>query len=272
MVATTVFLLAVLAAQGLSGKSDTTPTKQPFDPKKWKLAWNDEFKSGRAPNPAKWGYEEGYIRNNEAQYYTKGRLENARIEHGKLVIEGRLDNWEGKKITSASITTEGKKEFLYGRIEVRAKIPTGKGTWPAIWTLGPTIHSVGWPKCGELDILENVGFDPSRVHANIHCDAYNHVKRTGKGNSIDAGKPWEDFHVYAIEWYRDRIEFFYDDIRYNIFRKEAEDDSKWPFDKPQFLILNLAIGGAWGGSQGIDESLFPHRFEIDYVRYYTERK
>lgn len=258
--------------QGLSGNSDTQPTKVPFDKNQWKLEWSDEFRRGKAPDAKKWVYEEGYVRNNEAQYYTKDRRENCRIEKGRLVIEGRLDNWEGKKITSASVTTQGKKEFLYGRIEVRAKIPTGKGTWPAIWTLGTDITKVGWPRCGELDILENVGFDPDRVHANIHVDAFNHTKGNGKGNSIVAEKPYDDFHVYAVNWYRDRIEFFFDDTRYMVYRKGAENESEWPFDKPQYLILNLAIGGAWGGQQGIDETRFPHRLEIDYVRYYTEKK
>ena len=268
----TVLALAALTFQGLSGKSDSTPIKQAFDAKKWRMEWNDEFNSGQLPSPTKWGYEEGFVRNNEAQYYTKGRPENARLESGKLIIEGRLANWQGHKITSASITTSGTRSFLYGRIEVRAKIPTGKGTWPAIWTLGTNISQVGWPKCGEIDILENVGFDPEKVHANIHVDAYNHTKGTGKGNHLDGVKPWQDFHVYAIEWYRDRIEFFYDDTRYFVYRKEADDEAKWPFDKPQYLILNLAIGGAWGGLQGIDETLFPHRMEVDYVRYYAERK
>jgi len=258
--------------QGLAGKSDQQVVKQPFDRSKWKLAWSDEFRTGTAPDPRFWGYEEGYVRNAEAQYYTKDRRENVRIENGKLVIEARQDNWNGKKITSASITTQGKRPFLYGRIEARAKIPTGRGTWPAIWTLGENISKVGWPKSGELDILENVGFDPHRIHANIHVDAYNHSKGTGKGNSILANEPWKRFHIYAVEWWPDRVEFFFDDNRYFVFRREKDDDSVWPFDKPQYLILNLAIGGGWGGQKGIDEALFPHRFEIDYVRYYEPKK
>ena len=255
--------------QGLAGTSDTAIIKKPFQADRWKLEWADEFNEGTAPNPSKWTYEKGYIRNNEAQYYTENRRENARIENGNLVIEARMDNWNGNKITSASVTTSGKKEFLYGRIEARAKVPTGRGTWPAIWTLGTNIGQVGWPRCGEIDILENVGFDPKRVHANIHVHTYNHTKGTGKGNNIDGGEPWKDFNVYAVEWYPDRMEFFYNDTRYFVYRKEADaGEDKWPFDKPQYLIVNLAIGGAWGGQQGIDETLFPHRYEIDYVRYY----
>jgi beta-glucanase (GH16 family) len=257
---------------GLGGKSDTAVVRVPFDAAKWDLVWSEEFSQDGAPNPAHWTYEEGFVRNNEAQFYTKDRRENARVENGKLIIEARLDNWNGNKITSASLTTEGKQSFLYGRIEAWAKIPTGRGTWPAIWTLGENIRQVGWPKCGELDILENVGFDPNRIHANVHVDAYNHTKGNGRGNSLLSEAPWERFHIYAVEWYEDRVEFFFDDQRYLVFRKEKDDDSVWPFDKPQYLILNIAIGGAWGGQQGIDETLFPHRMEVDYVRYYKLRQ
>ncbi|MFN3728493.1 MAG: family 16 glycosylhydrolase [Fimbriimonadaceae bacterium] len=257
--------------QGLAGQSAQKVEKVPFDAAKWELVWGDEFNTGTAPDPEKWTYEVGYIRNNEAQYYTKDRRENARIENGRLVIEARRDNWDNKPITSASITTSGKKSFLYGRIEARAKVPTGRGTWPAIWTLGDNIHEVGWPKCGEIDILENVGYDPDRVHSNIHVEKYNHTKGTGKGNSIVVDKPYNDFNIYAVEWYPDRIEAYFNDTRYFIYRKESNDVDVWPFDKPQYLILNLAIGGAWGGQRGIDEALFPHRFEIDYVRYYLPR-
>lgn len=257
--------------QGLAGQSAQKVEKVPFDASKWELVWADEFNTGTAPDPEKWTYEVGYIRNNEAQYYTKDRRENARIENGRLVIEARRDNWDNKPITSASITTSGKKSFLYGRIEARAKVPTGRGTWPAIWTLGDNIHEVGWPKCGEIDILENVGYDPDRVHSNIHVEKYNHTKGTGKGNSIVVDKPYNDFNIYAVEWYPDRIEAYFNDTRYFIYRKESNDVDVWPFDKPQYLILNLAIGGAWGGQRGIDEALFPHRFEIDYVRYYLPR-
>ncbi len=259
-------------SQGLSGKSDTAVAKRAFAARDWKLEWSDEFNEEGAPSSRNWGYEEGFVRNGESQYYTKNERKNARLEGGKLVIEAKKDTYSRNKITSASLTTQGKKSFLYGRIEARAKVPTGIGTWPAIWTLGENISQVGWPKCGEIDILENVGFDPKRIHANIHVDAYNHMRGTGKGNNIDGGEPWRGFHVYAIEWWPDRIEFFYDDLRYFVFKKEANPtDATWPFDKPQYLILNLAIGGAWGGQKGIDESLLPHRFEIDYVRYYRPR-
>ncbi|MDR1190038.1 MAG: glycoside hydrolase family 16 protein [Verrucomicrobiales bacterium] len=267
-------LAAVVNADGdLGGKTDRDVTRVPFDEGKWTLVWADEFDTPGAPDPAKWALEEGYLRNNEEQYYTKGRLENARVEGGKLIIEARRDHWQGKPITSASLTTLGRRVFLYGRVAVRAKIPTGRGTWPAIWTLG--LPPAGeprpdWPGCGEIDIMENVGKDPARIHANIHCAAYNHMKRNGRGNSITAPAPWEDFHEYAVEWHPDRLEFFFDDQRYFVYRKEGDDTAVWPYATPHYLILNLAIGGAWGGE--VDVALLPHRFEVDYVRYYQARR
>jgi beta-glucanase (GH16 family) len=146
------------------------------------------------------------------------------------------------------------------------KLPKGRGTWPAIWTLGTNIGQVGWPACGEIDIMEHVGFDPGRIHANIHTRAYNHVQGTSKGNNVMVSRPDEDFHVYEAVWTESSIEMKVDGRSYFTFTKEAGGDPVWPFDKPQYLILNLAIGGSWGGQQGIDDAAFPARYEIDYVR------
>ena len=260
--------LGAAPRQDLAGSSDSTPLTVPFDPARWTLEWADEFEDGTAPDPRSWSYEAGYVRNKEEQFYTTDRRENARIENGRLVIEARRDGFEGHKTTSASLHTWGKRSLQYGRIEVRAQIPTGRGAWPAIWTLGENRRDVGWPRCGEIDIMENVGFAPGVIHANVHTGAYNHTRGTGKGNRIDADRPWEAFHTYAVEWWPDRLEFFFDDTRYFVFRKERDDDSVWPFDKPQYLILNLAIGGAWGGQKGVDDGIFPARYEIEYVRYF----
>jgi beta-glucanase (GH16 family) len=253
----------------------------------WKLVWSDEFDQPGLPNPDKWTYEVGFIRNNEAQFYTEARLENARVENGRLVIEARKERWrnpsydphadgrggfrrarEFADYTSASVTTRGKADWTYGRIEVRARLPRGRGTWPAIWMLGTNITSVGWPTCGEIDIMEFVGHDPGVVHANIHTRAYNHVQRTGKGNRIQVPDASEAFHVYAVEWTPERMDFHVDDRKYFTFENEKSGVAAWPFDAPHYLILNLAIGGAWGGQQGIDDSIFPQRYEIDYVRVY----
>jgi len=238
----------------------------------WKLVWADEFNYNGLPDPHKWDYEVGFIRNREKQYYTKARPENARVENGTLIIEARKENYKKARYTSASLHTWHKAEWLYGRIEVRAKLPTGKGMWPAIWMLGTNRNKLGWPACGEIDIMENVGFDPNTIHANIHTKAYNHVSGTNKGAKIKAEKPYEKYHLYAIEWYQDRIDFFLDDQKYFTFKNEGTGNDVWPYDKPQYLILNAAIGGSWGGQKAIDDTIFPQKFYIDYVRVFKRKE
>ncbi|MFP2905789.1 family 16 glycosylhydrolase [Pyxidicoccus sp. 3LFB2] len=237
-------------------------------PTNWRLVWQDEFDGTGLPDATRWGYEVGYVRNNESQYYTQGRVENARRENGQLILEARRDGWNGHAITSASIITKGKKSFLYGRIEVRAKLPMGKGTWPAFWMLGTDIDQVGWPACGEIDIMEYVGFSPTTIHGTVHTPFYYHGSAAGpRGGNTQASSPWLDYHLYAIEWFPDRIDFFVDSVKYFTFHNEGT-SAKWPFSKPHYLLLNLAIGGSWGGQQGVDLSLFPHRVYVDYVRVY----
>jgi beta-glucanase (GH16 family) len=254
----------------------------------WKLVWSDEFDQAGRPDPRRWTNEVGFIRNGEAQYYTAGRAENARVENGRLVIEARKErfpndrhapgarDWRRREFadyTSASLTTRGFGEWCHARIEVRARLPAGRGVWPAIWMLGTNISSVGWPRCGEIDIMEFVGFDAHLIHANIHTAKYNHVKRTGKGSKLRVEAPSGDFHVYAAEWHAARIDFFVDDWKYFTYAKEpGAGEETWPFDRPCYLILNLAIGGEWGGQRGIDDAIFPQRFEIDYVRVYEQAR
>jgi beta-glucanase (GH16 family) len=260
----------VLAACGLSlwllsacedASSLQAPTASPGA-----LVWQDEFDGQGLPDSQRWNYEVGLIRNNERQYYTRDRASNARLENGMLVIEAHREPFQGAEYTSASLTSRA--NWTYGRIEVRARLPKGRGTWPAVWTLGTNIRDVGWPTCGEIDIMEHVGFDPGRIHANIHTKAYNHVQRTNKGNSIVVAQPDEQFHVYSTVWTSSQIEMFVDGQRYFAFAKEPGGAAVWPFDQPQYLILNLAIGGSWGGQQGIDDAAFPARFVVDYVRVY----
>ena len=203
----------------------------------WKLVWADEFDKPGAPDPAKWEYEEGFIRNNEAQYYRRECAENARVEDGMLIIEARKEqiknprfdpkaqgrgtgrrNREFANYTSASLTTRGKASWTYGRREVRARLPSGRGTWPAIWMLGTNIHDAGWPACGETDIMEHVGYDPGVIHANIHTRKYNHVLKTGKGSEITIPDASRAFHVYALEWNKDHMDFFVDDKKYFTYR------------------------------------------------------
>ncbi|NJK93586.1 MAG: glycoside hydrolase family 16 protein [Bacteroidetes bacterium] len=253
-----LFLLVISACN--SGKKGYT-----------KLVWADEFEYSGSPDSSKWDYEKGYIRNNEMQYYTN-KTENVRVENGNLIIEAHRDSSvvgnDTLNVTSASLITAGKQEWTYGRVEVRAKIPSFLGSWPAIWMLGSNIHEVGWPKCGEIDIMENVGFDPDTVHFNIHTEAYNHVKGTNKGKKVYLKDPEAEFHVYAVEWFEDRLDFYLDSVKVFTFANEGNGTDVWPFNKPHYLILNLAVGGAWGGVMGVDEKALPQKFLIDYVRVY----
>ncbi len=237
----------------------------------WKLVWSDEFDRPGRPDPANWGYEKGMIRNNEAQHYTEDRRENARVENGRLVIEARKEEMERGKFTSASLITKGRGEWTYGRIEVRARIPSARGTWPAIWMLPTDIGKVRWPLCGEIDIMEHVGHDPAKIHGTLHSGAYNHTKGTQRSGTVMAPAFAEKFHVYSTEWSADRIVMRMDGKTYATFdRKDGDGEAEWPFRKPYYLILNLAIGGAWGGQKGIDDAAFPQRMEVDYVRVYQK--
>lgn len=266
-----ILMLLVLITAEKPVMAQENRTKEPAK-HDWVLVWEDNFDVPGLPDGQIWDYEEGFVRNREAQYYTRKRPENARVEAGYLVIEARNDNWEGKEITSASLHTYGKKSFLYGRVEVKAKLPTGTGTWPAIWMLGNSIREgTRWPACGEIDIMENVGFDPDVVHANVHTKAYNHVMGTQKGNRITLDKPYDKFYVYAMEWFEDRIDFYVDDQLYFSFNNENTGSETWPFDQPHYLILNLAIGGGWGGQKGIDQGIFPQKYLVDYVRVYRKK-
>ncbi len=243
-----------------------------LEPDRWALIWSDEFDTPGAPDPAKWRYEVGYkIRNDEEQYYTPG--DNAFLENGNLVIEARREAyplpWGGQAAyTAASMSPT--TSWLYGRIEVRAQVPTGRGMWPAIWMLGDNIHQVGWPACGEIDIMENVGYDPHVVHGSVHTTTFNHTIGTQQTSTLGLPAPWSNFHIYAIEWYPDRIDFFIDRVKYLTFANAGTGDAAWPFHRPEHLKLNIAVGGAWGGVQGIDDSIFPQRFYVDYVRVYQQ--
>ena len=243
------------------------PEPAPSAPPGWTLLFADEFDRPGQPDPSFWTPELGYLRNEEAQYYT-ARPENLRVENGTLILEARKERYQGFSYTSASITGIDRRQFQYGRVEVRAQLPRARGTWPAIWLLGGDIMEVGCPRCGEIDIMEHVGHEPGRIYGTIHTPAFNHTLGTAKGGSVTVPEPWAAFHTYAVEWSAERIDFFLDAKPYYSFAKPGDDPALWPFDKPFYLILNLAIGGAWGGEKGIDATAFPQRLVIDYVRVY----
>lgn len=231
-----------------------------------KLLWSDEFTRAGLPDPAKWDYEVGGHGwgNNELQFYTKGRKENARVEKGKLLIEARKEAWEGKGFTSARL--KSRAAWKYGRFEIRAKLPVGRGTWPAIWMLPEPMGQ--WPRCGEIDIMEHVGFDQNRVHQTIHTEAYNHMKGTQKAEKFLVPDASTGFHVYGLDWREKRLAFLFDGKETLVYQKHGGED-EWPFDKPFAFRLNLAVGGNWGGAKGVDESVFPQNLEIDWVRVWA---
>jgi beta-glucanase (GH16 family) len=234
------------------------------------LVWNDEFDQKNI-DLTKWEHEVNGDGggNNELQYYT-ARPTNSYLESGHLIIKAITENYQNKYFTSARIRSKYKGDWLYGRIEAYAKVPTGKGTWPAIWMLSTDWEYGGWPESGEIDIMEHVGYDPNVVHGSIHTKAYNHTIGTQKTATLPVSTATTEFHKYAIEWFSDHIDFYIDSIKYFTFNNENKGWAYWPFDKRFHIILNLAVGGNWGGAQGIDPSAFPAQMEVDYVRVYKK--
>ena len=253
-----------------------TPARQ--DPT-WQPVWSDEFDAPGLPDSGKWSYEVGGHGwgNRELQFYTERRRENARVEDGRLIVEARREDWEGKQYTSARLNS--RPGWTYGRIEVRAKLPRGRGTWPAIWMLPVRGEYAkgGWPDNGEIDIMEHVGFDPGVIHGTIHSRAYNHVDRTQRGATTIIADAQDAFHVYRVDWTRQSIAVSVDNTKYFSFDNERlanpqADWRQWPFDKEFRILLNVAVGGNWGGQKGVDESIWPQRLEIDYVRVFELKR
>lgn len=256
---------------GLASFSSFSQTKY----SKKDLIWSDEFNYKGLPDTTKWNFDThgnayGWG-NNESQFYTNKEINNAVVKDGYLHIIAKKENHENKNYTSARLTTSNKFNFTYGRVDVRAKLPAGKGTWPAIWMLGEKIQNTKWPDCGEIDIMEHVGYDPGKMHGTVHTKAYNHVIGTQRGKAIDLPNPFSGFHVYSIEWTKDKIDFLLDNKVYHSFANEHKTEAEWPFDSPEYIILNLAIGGNWGGKMGIDDAIFPVSMLVDYVRVYQKK-
>jgi len=252
-----------------------------------KLIWQDEFNIDGLPDATKWMHEVGYLRNKELQLYTKDSLSNTRVASGHLIIEAHqtpapsakgFTSWfsslfdDKSTYTSGSLKTEHIPGWQYGRIEVRAKLPQGRGVWPAIWLLGKNIRQVGWPMSGEIDIMEYVGFKPNVIHGVVHTKSKNHKKKNAPSGRINIDDLATEFHVYAVERTAQRIDFWIDDKLYHSVEKEENSLESWPFDQPMYLIINFAVGGSWGGQKGVDNRIFPQQFIIDYVRVYDEGK
>ena len=246
----------------------------------WTLVWEDTFdgEAGAPPDERWWNHETGGDGwgNRELQYYVDGGRAAALDGEGHLVItaaEGPApdgaDCWYGEcRYTSARITTKGKVEVEYGRIEARAKLPAGDGMWPAFWMLGANIDLKGWPNAGEIDVMENIGREPNRVHGTVHGRTYAGGDSVGGSYRFDDTRPSDGFHTYAIEWEPERIRWYVDDVHYSTVLPSILPSPRWwAFDHPFFLILNLAVGGQWPGDP-TEETVFPQEFVIDHVRIY----
>ena len=236
----------------------------------WQLVWSDEF-NGPDLDTTKWAFDldGGGWGNSELEYYTS-RTNNARIENGQLVIEARQESYNGSSYTSARLLTKGKWSWTYGRIEARIKIPRGQGLWPAFWTLGANIGSAGWPACGEIDIMENIGREPAIVHGTVHGPGYSGGNGIGGPYSLPGGAAFaDDFHVYAVEWTTNQIKWFVDGQQYfMVTPANLPNGTTWVFTQPQFLLLNVAVGGSWPGNPN-GTTTFPQRMTVDYVHIYN---
>ena len=254
--------------------------------KTWKLVWRDEF-DGKELDAGKWTPETWAPRrvNDEDQAYT-ARAKNLRVEDGNLIIEGHKEDYKGAEYTSARIKSKDKGDFLYGRFEVKAKLPQGQGTWPAIWMLpsDPFMYATtcsaepdwqgsdecdAWPNSGEIDIMEHVGYQMNHIHGTTHTKSYYWKMWEQRKGRILMNDVSETYHVYVLEWSPERIDVFVDDSLYFTYINENMGWEAWPFDRPFHLILNVAVGGYWGRAGGpIDDTIFPQQMLIDYVRVY----
>jgi beta-glucanase (GH16 family) len=280
-------VIGVAALVLVSGARAAEPAVNPAgtaDPAQWKLVWSDEFDYTGLPDPKKWDYEEGFVRNHEPQYYTRGRLENARVENGTLVIEARKERFKNPHFqpattqpakpqkeyadyTSASLITQNRASWCYGRMEIRAKLPQARGTWPAFWTVGINHKTAGWPACGEIDIMEYWARQPHTMTSTVHW------RKDGKhvqdGGSLEVPGSLGEFHVYAMEWNAQRMDFFCDGRKYHtVPLAKLDDQGANAFRLPHYLLLNLALES---GAKRIDDDAFPQQLIVDYVRVYEPK-
>lgn len=239
----------------------------------YQLVWADEF-DGNTIDTTVWTHEIGGDGwgNNELQYYTDSQS-NSFVTNGSLFIKLRKETYQANSYTSARLVTKGNVDFKYGKVEMSAKLPVGKGTWPAFWMMPTNSYYGTWPNSGEIDIMEHVGYDLGVVHHSIHTELFNHQLNTQKGGSSTVENVDTEFHKYSLEWLPDRLIYSVDDeeiYTYDVNQFDCVKKGHWPFDKDFFVILNLAFGGFWGAAQGIDPNLTEATYEIDYVRVYQD--
>ena len=275
-------LMIPILVSGCTGDNKTlTVEEQDTSISEWELVWTDEFESEEIDD-GKWNkllWRPGWV-NNESQAYTD-RDTNLFLRDGKLVIRSLIEpgyagtDYTGTgynaDFTSGRLNTAGLAAWTYGKFDIRAKLPKGNGSWPAIWMLGSNISTVGWPHCGEIDIMEHVGHDDGNIHASIHTTDYNHMIGTQKSGQVTVPTATDSFHVYSLEWDSTYIRYLVnDDPYFFIYNDSNGDENKWPFNNPHYIILNLAIGGDWGGAQGIDNSAFPMEMEVDFIQVFKK--
>lgn len=263
----------LLIASGCANFGARGPASSAEFPDSWQLVWHDEFSGEGALDAEKWNIERlgpGFY-NHELQMYTD-RMENVRREEGVLIIEAHPIPGTKLGYTSARIHTKNRHNMLEGRVEIRARLPQGKGTWPALWMLPVNSGDrTGWPHSGEIDIVEHVGYDPGTVHASVHTSTYNWLNGNNFTTSFSVPDAQAEFHIYALEWTQESLDFSIDDYQFAQYRNDQTGWEAWPFDVPFYLVMNLAVGGDWGGAQGVSRDEFPARLEVDWVRVYQQQ-
>ncbi len=273
-----VFSFCILFGLSCCSKKTTTSTNNYPPPtpvpvaKTYQLVWSDEFDKDGLPDNTKWGYDVGGNGwgNNELEYYTNARLENARVANGNLIIEARKENFSGRNYTSARLLTKNKTQWTYGKFDIRAKLPKGTGMWPAIWMLSAN-DPLHWPDDGELDIMEEVGFNQNIIYGTAHNKLYNGANGQQKGGNKLIPDADNAFHVYSIEWTSNQVVWSIDSVQYFTYADPGLGTGAWPYLQDFFMILNIAVGGNWGGQKGVDDSIFPQQMVVDYVRVYQKK-
>lgn len=250
--------------------TDTSGYRTPLSYPGYNLVWDEEF-NGSVLDPNSWNYEigngSGGWGNNELEYYTNS-ANNVLVSNGNLIIEARKESINGFNYSSARLTTQSKKSFTYGRVDIRAKLPRGQGIWPALWMLGSNIGSVGWPASGEMDIMENLGQDSSKTYGTLHYGA-TPATHGSMGNPYQLNGSYfsNQFHVFSMDWKQDTVKLLVDDHLFLTVKKSDVGSSPYPFNMPFFFIFNVAVGGNWPGSPD-GTTTFPQRMIVDYIRVF----